>query len=88
MCIRDRFLAGLDAATTFIAAKPGEFEKGLKTTFTEVERVKRFGFTATELERAKASFLTSQESAFKEKDKTASDNFVQEYVQLLSLIHI
>ncbi|RYG17696.1 MAG: insulinase family protein, partial [Chitinophagaceae bacterium] len=76
------FLAGLDAATTVIVAKPGEFEKGLKTTFAEVERVKCFGFTATELERAKASFLTSQESAFKEKDKTASDNFVQEYVQL------
>ncbi|RZL51133.1 MAG: insulinase family protein [Pedobacter sp.] len=76
------FLAGLDAATTFIAAKPGEFEKGLKTTFTEVERVKRFGFTTTELERAKSSFLTRQESAFKEKDKTSSDSFVQEYVQL------
>jgi zinc protease len=76
------FLAGLDATTTFMAAKPGEFEKGLKATFTEVERVKRFGFTSTELERAKASFLTSQESAYKEKDKTASDNFVQEYVQL------
>jgi zinc protease len=76
------FLAGLDAATTFLAAKPGEFEKGLKTTFTEVERVKRFGFTATELARAKASFLNAQESAFKEKDKTSSDSFVQEYVQL------
>ncbi|MEJ5994093.1 insulinase family protein [Pedobacter sp. Du54] len=76
------FLAGLDAASTFIAAKPGEFEKGLKTTFTEVERVKRFGFTATELERAKASFLNAQESAYKEKDKTPSDNFVQEYLQL------
>jgi len=76
------FLAGLDAATTFIAAKPGELEKGLKTTFTEVERVKRFGFTATELERAKASFLNAQESAYKEKGKTPSDNFVQEYLQL------
>ncbi len=76
------FLAGLDAASTFIAAKPGEFEKGLKTTFTEVERVKRFGFTSTELERAKASFLNAQESAYKEKDKTPSDNFVQEYLQL------
>jgi len=76
------FLAGLDAATTFIVAKPGELEKGLKTTFTEVERVKRFGFTATELERAKASFLNAQESAFKEKNKTPSNNFVQEYLQL------
>lgn len=76
------FLAGLDAATTFLVAKPGELEKGLKTAFTEVERVKRFGFTATELERAKASYLSARESSFKEKDKTDSDNFVQEYLEL------
>lgn len=76
------FLAGLDAATTFLVAKPGELEKGLKTAFTEVERVKRFGFTTTELERAKASYLSARESSFKEKDKTASDNFVQEYLEL------
>jgi zinc protease len=76
------FLAGLDAATTFLVAKPGELEKGLKAAFTEVERIKRFGFTATELERAKASYLSARESSFKEKDKTSSDNFVQEYLEL------
>lgn len=76
------FLAGLDAATTFLVAKPGELEKGLKVAFTEIERIKRFGFTATELDRAKASYLSARESSFKEKDKTASDNFVQEYLEL------
>ncbi len=75
------FLAGLDVATIFAVAKPGELEKGLKAALTEAERVKKFGFTQTELDRNKAAFMTGQESAYKEKDKTQSDNFVQEYVQ-------
>ena len=38
------FLAGLDVASSYVVAKPGELEKGFKTVLTEVERVKRFGF--------------------------------------------
>ena len=75
------FLAGLDAATTFVVAKPGELEKGFKTALIETERVKRFGFAQTELDRAKTAFMTAQESAYKEKDKTTSERFVNEYLQ-------
>ena len=76
------FLAGLDAASSYVVAKPGELEGGFKAMLTEVERVKRFGFVQTELDRAKASYLTNLESAYKERDKTPSDNYVQEYLQL------
>jgi len=76
------FMAGLDAATAVVVAKPGELEKGFKAVFTELERVRKYGFTATELERAKASYLTSMEAALKEKDKTNSSSYVQEYLQL------
>ncbi|WP_026897174.1 M16 family metallopeptidase [Daejeonella oryzae] len=75
------FLAGLDAATSYVVAKPGELEKGFKTVLTETERIKRFGFTQSELERAKTAFMTAQESAYKEKDKTSSERFVNEYLQ-------
>lgn len=75
------FLAGLDAATTFVVAKPGELEKGFKTALTETERIKRFGFAQSELDRAKSAFMTNQESAYKEKDKTTSERFVNEYLQ-------
>ena len=74
------FLAGLDAATTFVVAKPGELEKGFKTALKETERIKRFGFAQSELDRAKTAFMTSQESAYKEKDKTNSERFVNEYL--------
>jgi zinc protease len=75
------FLAGLDAATTFVVAKPGELEKGFKTALRETERIKRFGFVQTELDRAKSEFMQQQESAYKERDKTTSDRFVNEYQQ-------
>ncbi|MEJ7780502.1 MAG: insulinase family protein [Daejeonella sp.] len=75
------FLAGLDMFNAFVVAKPGEMERGFKTVLTETERVKRFGFTQTELDRAKQTYLTNMESSFKEKDKTSSDNLVNEYVR-------
>lgn len=75
------FLAGLDVYNAFVVAKPGEMERGFKAVLTETERVKRFGFTQTELDRAKVSYLSNMESAFKEKDKTPSSSFVNEYLR-------
>lgn len=48
----------------------------LKVLIEENERVKKFGFTEGELERAKKEYLNNVETQFKEKDKTESDNFV------------
>ena len=76
------FLAGLDVASAVVYAKPGELENGLKAVLAEIERVKLFGFTQTELDRAKQSYLTSMEASFKERDKTSSESYVQEYVRL------
>lgn len=75
------FLAGLDNYSAFVVAKPGEMERGFKAVLTESERVQRFGFTETELERAKQSYLNGMESSFKEKDKTPSNSFVNEYLR-------
>ena len=75
------FLAGLDVYNAFVVAKPGELERGFKAVLTETERVQRFGFTQTELDRAKQSYLTDMESSLKEKDKTSSDQLVNEYVR-------
>ncbi len=75
------FLAGLDVYNAFVVAKPGELAKGFKAVLTETERVKRFGFTQTELDRAKLDYLTQMESSVKEKDKTPSESFVNEYLR-------
>lgn len=76
------FLGGLDAFSLSITARPGALESGFKAAWVEVTRLKQFGFTAPELDRAKKSFLVSMESAWKEQDKTASEKYAKEYVQL------
>lgn len=53
---------------------------GLNALFTEALRVKKFGFAASELERAKTSILRSYERAYEERDKTESSRYAREYV--------
>jgi zinc protease len=73
------FMGGLDSYEASVEAKPGELEKGIKAVWRETERVKRFGFTATELERAKTAYLNALDEQLQEKDKTNSESFVNEY---------
>ncbi len=73
------FMGGLDVYDVTVQAKPGELEKGMKAVWRETERLKRFGFTATELERAKTAYMNGMESELKEKNKTNSGYYVKEY---------
>ncbi|GAB3175776.1 insulinase family protein [Telluribacter humicola] len=76
------FLSNLDAFSSIALAKdPGGVEKALTTLLEENARVQKFGFTASELDRAKASFLNQIEQAYRERDKTKSANYTQEYIQ-------
>lgn len=76
------FVANLDVALALVVGKPGELEKGFKAVWTEVERAKKFGFTQTELDRAKEALMQNIESSYKERDKTKSNNYVREYLDL------
>ncbi len=75
----DGFLGGLDAFTFEIALKKDKMDAGFLSAWEAIEKIKRFGFTASELERAKQNYLSNIESSFKEKDKTNSESFVGEY---------
>lgn len=58
----------------------GGLQRGLETVATEVERVRRHGFTTGELERSRQEFLRAYERAFTEREHTASSSFVGEYI--------
>ena len=73
------FIGGMNSYTVSVVAKPGQLESGFSAVWQETERVKRFGFTATELKRAKTAYLNSMEVALQEKDKTPSESYVKEY---------
>ncbi|WP_121811369.1 M16 family metallopeptidase [Mucilaginibacter kameinonensis] len=70
---------GIDDFSATVNAKPGELEKGFKAVWREVIRIKRFGFTQSELERAKAAYLNGMNSAVKEKNKINSESYAAEY---------
>lgn len=76
------FINGLDLFDASVQARPGELDRGLKAVWREVMRVKRFGFTPTELERAKNDYLSEIQLAWKERNKTASVTYVREYQDL------
>ena len=59
-------------------AKPNEEAAALEAIYRENERVKKFGFTEGELERAKTNMLVGLESAYKQKDKTTSEDYISE----------
>ncbi|MBK6977468.1 MAG: insulinase family protein [Cytophagaceae bacterium] len=74
------FLGNLDALTVVALAKGADVEKALKAVLDENDRAAKFGFTGGELDRAKLSYKTRIEKQVKEKDKTASESFVEELV--------
>ena len=47
----------------------------------EIERARKFGFTASEYSRAKADYLRGLESAYNEREKMKNNEYVQEYVR-------
>jgi zinc protease len=53
---------------------------GLKALLMENERVKRFGFQETELDRAKKSIMARLEKTYNDRDKVESGRIVGQYV--------
>ena len=54
--------------------------RGLNALLTEGERVKRYGFLQSELDRAKKDFIRGMEQAYAEREKTNSSIYAGEYV--------
>lgn len=52
--------------------------KSVNALFTEMERARRHGFTATELDRARISVLARMETYYNERDKSESRQFADE----------
>ena len=74
-------VSGINAFQTVVAAKSGEqLEKAFAGALAENERMSKFGFVQSELDVTKKNILAGNEKQYKEKDKTASSNFVQQYL--------
>jgi zinc protease len=76
----DSYGRGYGSFNAMASAGTGDPKKALEALVEEIERVKRFGFTAAELERTKKTIIANLERSYNNRDKTESENLVDEYV--------
>jgi len=70
-----------DAFQLLAIPKEGQELTGLNALLLEAEKIKRFGFTNSELERAKTDFIKNVEKAYNERDNQKNNNLIEEYVR-------
>jgi zinc protease len=71
----------VDVYGLMLSAKENQIDRSIEVALMENERVRRYGFLASELEREKKDMLTMYEKMAKEADKTQSASYADEYVR-------
>lgn len=74
------FIAGLDVFSLMVVPKPNQLELGFKKMMTEFERIQKFGFTQSELDRAIIAMNKGNETSYVERSKKKSDSYVNRYL--------
>lgn len=67
-----------DALSISARVKEGRTAEALKIITNEAERVKRHGFTASEYERSKATYMSNLEQVYNERDKQKNSYYVSQ----------
>ena len=70
-----------DAFNAEIGVGTGNALTSLEAFTTELERVKKYGFTQAALDRVKKTFLSQMDIMYNEKNKTESANYAEEYIR-------
>ena len=71
----------MDAFTVGILPKPGKDAEALQAVMEEIERINRFGFTATEIIRAREEFLSCMVRIYDNREKQKNCFYVPQYVR-------
>lgn len=61
--------------------KENEVDSAMNALVTETERVKRYGFTPSEYDRARINVLKQYESIYNDRDKQRNSSYTNEYVR-------
>ena len=75
------FVRGLVAPEIVVSADGAALEASTQAVFDEYERVRRFGFTQAEVDRAVSSIRTSADTFFDGRDSRQDADFADEYVR-------
>ena len=71
----------LNATVAAASTKDGELAKGYEAIMTEVERIRRHGFTMGEFERAQNDLMASAERGYKNRNDQMNRYYVNRYLQ-------
>lgn len=74
-------LKARDGFNLIVLPKQGKELEGMKALMLEAEKMKRFGFTNAEIERAKTNMLKNFEKSYNERDNQKSQRLAQEYIR-------
>lgn len=75
------FVRGLDAPEIVVSADGDALEASTQAVFDEYERVRRFGFTSAEIDRAVSSVRRSTETRYDGRDSRQDAQFAEDYVR-------
>ena len=75
------FVRGLDAPEIVVSADGDAMEASVQAVFDEYERVRRFGFTQAEVDRAVSSVRAAADSQYEGRDSRQDAAFAEQYVQ-------
>jgi zinc protease len=75
------FIRGYEAFSSAAITGKGDIKQSVEALITETQRIKKFGFTQAELDRAKIATLNNYEQSLKEEDKTNSSDLLEEYIR-------
>jgi zinc protease len=76
---RGSFVRTKDMYQLYAGVKESGFESAAEALLAEAERIARFGFTQTELDRLRTNYLRSLEQQYAERTKTNSSSFANAY---------
>jgi zinc protease len=77
---RGEFVRTRDAYQLYAGVKESGFTQAAQALLSEAERIAKFGFTQSELDRLRTNYLRSLEQAYAERAKTNSGVFAGQYV--------
>ena len=75
------YARGYESFGAGIGTGSNDSTTGLKAFEEELQRVKKYGFTKPELDRAKSNMFNQMDKMYNEKNKTESADYVSEYIQ-------
>lgn len=69
-----------DALMGSVSARDGEMPRAFEAFYTEIEKIRRYGFSESELERFKTNALESARQAYLKREDRRSGQFVRTYI--------